>query len=314
MRGDAADPTLIPVLLLAFNRPAHTARVWEAIRAVQPRHLLVSVDGPRANVASDAADCQAVRELVSQVDWPCELQLRLSAVNRGCRHGPAEAISWAFDQVDQAIILEDDCVPHPTFFRFCAELLDRHRTTAELMGIGGHRWEGPDLPQADSYTFSRYPNTWGWATWADRWKAFDLEMRAWSELRSSDWLPKLLNDELAVSYWQQRFDAMVAGLDAWDYAWLFAIWRISGLWIRPHLNLVQNIGFGPAATHTHVLHHPAGRPATAMPFPLRHPEKLSVNPSSEALIEWVNFSGMLKRQLRQGAKRIVALRQSTSRS
>jgi FAD/FMN-containing dehydrogenase len=310
--GYGPDPTVVPVVLLAFNRPAHTAQVWESIRAARPRQLLVAVDGPRSDVASDAANCQAVRVLVGQVDWPCELHLRFSTDNRGCRHGPAESISWAFERVNQAIILEDDCVPHPTFYRFCAELLDRHHATAELMGIGGHRWEGPDLQDADSYYFSRYPNTWGWATWADRWRAFDLKMRAWPDLRKSDWLDNLLQDEIAVSYWQKRFDAMVSGLDAWDYAWLFAIWKRSGLWIRPNLNLVQNIGFGPAATHTYDPHHPAGRTATAMPFPLRHPEKISIQPANEALLEWVNFSGILKRQLRQGAKRIAALRQSNS--
>jgi hypothetical protein len=314
VKGYGLDRTVVPVVLLAFNRPAHTARVWESIRAARPRQLLVAVDGPRSDVASDPANCQAVRVLVGQVDWPCELVLRFSAENRGCRHGPAEAISWAFERVDQAIILEDDCVPHPTFYRFCAELLDRHRTTAELMGIGGHRWEGPDLPDADSYYFSRYSNTWGWATWADRWRAFDLEMRAWPDLRKSDWLANLLKDEIAICYWQQRFDAMVSGLDAWDYAWLFAIWKSSGLWIRPNLNLVQNIGFGADATHTYDPHHPAGRTAAAMPFPLRHPEMISIQPANEALLEWVNFSGILKRQLRQGAKKIAALRQSSSSS
>lgn len=296
-------------MLLAFNRPEHTARVWESIRIAQPRQLLVAVDGPRDHVPSDGTRCRAVRELVRRVDWHCELITYFSPDHRGCRNGPAEAISWAFNQVEKAIILEDDCVPHPSFYLFCSELLHRYRDVEQVMGIGGHRWEGPDLAAGDSYYFSRYPTTWGWATWADRWRSFDLDMRVWPDLRASDWLSDLLGDETAACYWQQRFDAMVAGLDAWDYAWLFAIWRAAGLWIRPNLNLVQNIGFGPTATHTHTLHHPAGRPASGMPFPLRHPERISTHPANEALLEWVNFSGMLKRQIREGARRIATLRQ-----
>ena len=303
-----ANPRAIPVLLIAFNRPWHTAQVWEALRSLQPQRLLVAVDAPRASVASDAAACQAVRELLSSPDWPCELSVRYATSHQGCRHGTADAISWAFEQVQQAIILEDDCVPHPSFFPYCAELLERYCSHSQVMGIGGHRWEGPNQPSAASYYASRYPNTWGWASWADRWSWFDLSMAEWPQLRTSGWLQTRFNDPAAVAYWQRTFNAMESGLDAWDYAWLFACWRCDGLWIRPNVNLVQNIGFGPDATHTLQPDHPAGRAVAAMPLPLRHPQQLDVNPAQEALLEWVNFSGILKRQLHTAAQRIGAQR------
>jgi hypothetical protein len=302
------DPRDTPVLLLVFNRPEHTARVWEQIRALQPKRLMVAADGPRADHPADAQACTAVREVVADVDWPCELSRRVSAENLGCRYGPASGISWAFELVDEAIILEDDCVPDPSFFLYCSELLQRYRDQQQVMSIGGHRWEGPDLPEGESYYFSSYPATWGWATWADRWQRLDLEMHTWPTLRASNWLQTLLNHPAAVAYWHRRFDAMTSGLDAWDYAWLFSCWRWHGLSIRPNVNLVENIGFGPDATHTLEIDHPAGRPASAMRFPLHHPAHLKAEPWREELLEWVNFSGVSQRRLQEAARRIQARR------
>lgn len=298
------NPRSIPVLLIAFNRPWHTAQVWEALRSWQPERLLVAMDAPRPGVPNDTAACQAVLELVNAPDWPCQLSLHMAKGHLGCRHGPADAISWAFQQAEQAIVLEDDCVPDLTFFPYCAELLGRFQEYPQVMGIGGHRWEGPDQCDGTSYYASHYPNTWGWASWADRWAKFDLAMAEWPGLRASGWLQGRFSDPAAVAYWQQNFNAMESGLDTWDVAWLFACWRQEGVWLRPNVNLVQNIGFGADGTHTLETNHPAGRTASAMPLPLRHPENLEADPAQDALLEWVNFSGMLKRQLHTAAQRI----------
>ena len=305
------NPRAVPVLLIAFNRPWHTSQVWEALRSWQPERLLVAVDAPRPGVPRDAAACEAVLKLVSAPDWPCELSLHKANSHLGCRHGPATAISWAFAQVEQAIVLEDDCLPDRSFFSYCAELLERFGSQPQVMGIGGHRWEAPDQLNGPSYYASHYPNTWGWASWADRWAKFDLAMAEWPALRESGWLQQRFSDPAALVYWTRIFNAMTSGLDAWDYAWLFACWRAEGLWLRPNVNLVQNIGFGADGTHTLQAGHPAGRSASAMPFPLRHPETLAVAPSQEELIEWVNFSGMLKRQLQATAQRMKTERSAS---
>jgi FAD/FMN-containing dehydrogenase len=293
-----------PVLLLAFNRPETTSLVFERLREVQPLRLLISLDGPRADVKTDLANCLAVREIVSRVDWDCNVSTRVAKTNRGCRYGPASGIDWAFRQVDEVIILEDDCVPDPSFFLYCAELLDRYRDTPLVRSIGGHRWEAPDLRDGAGYYYSRYPSTWGWATWADRWRGFDVDMQEWRTLRSESWLINLLRDERYVNYWHRTFDAMIQGLDAWDYAWLFACWMKGGLSIRSNVNLVANLGFGSAATHTFQSDHPASRLATNIDLPLRHPPTIEADERVEELLEWANYSGVVTRQVLEGARRI----------
>jgi hypothetical protein len=109
-----------------------------------------------------------------------------------------------------------------------------------------------------------------------------------------------------VAYWQRTFNAMESGMDSWDYAWLFSCWRCGGLLIRPNVNLVLNIGLGPDATHTLQPDYPAGRAVAAIPMPLHQPPQLEENPAQEDLLKWVNFSGMLMRQLHTAAQRIGA--------
>lgn len=298
------------VVLLAFNRPEATRRVMGALRQQRPARLLVAVDGPRREVPEDCAAVAQVREIVDQVDWPCEVSTRFSDTNLGCRYGPESAITWAFEQVDRAVVLEDDCVPTADFFRFSAELLERFADDQRIMGIGGHRWEFPDVAEGPSYFFSRYAATWGWATWADRWRRVDRALSDWPTVRTSRWLADLLADPWATQYWTGVFDQMMEGRDAWDYAVQYSLWRSDGLWVRPSVGMIQNIGFGPDATHTLVSGHPAGRAAGAMAFPLHHPTDRTADRRTDAAIEWVAHSGIRARQLSHAAQ-MIARRRST---
>jgi hypothetical protein len=241
----------------------------------KPQKLLVIADGPRTGHSEDVDKCKAARAIVERVDWECEILKNYSDVNLGCGQRPATGISWVFKNVDEAIILEDDCVPHPTFFQFCEELLDFYRNDERVMMIAG-RSNLYDLKRPSySYYFSRIPACWGWATWRRAWHYFDIKIKLWQELRTTSLLSDILFDNCEVTYWNDIFNkAYRASGDAdyWDYQWLFACWAQNGLTITPNKNLVHNIGFGEQATHTTSLKDKrAGILAEEMIFPLKHP-------------------------------------------
>ena len=130
-----------PVVFIIFSRPDLTARVFAEIARARPEKLLVIADGPRPDREGEDAKCAATRAIIERVDWPCEILKNYSNVNLGCGHRPATGLRWVFEQVEEAIILEDDCVPHPTFFRFCEELLEHYRDDERVMHISGDNFD-----------------------------------------------------------------------------------------------------------------------------------------------------------------------------
>ncbi|HEX8161041.1 MAG TPA: hypothetical protein VF538_04170 [Pyrinomonadaceae bacterium] len=261
-----------PVAFIIFNRPDVTARVFAEIARARPPKLLVVADGPRADRPGEREACRAARAVVERVDWDCEVLTNFSDVNLGCRGRVSSGITWVFEQVEEAIILEDDCVPDPTFFRYCDELLEKYRDDERVPMICGSSFL-PEKPATHSYYFSRYGHVWGWATWRRAWGHYDVSLAAWPELRGTTWLEDVLGEPAAAAYWRERFDATYAGqVDTWDYQWFFTCWAQNGMAVLPSINLVTNVGFGEDATHTKTaVSTMSYLPAGAIPFPLRHP-------------------------------------------
>ncbi|HWQ37914.1 MAG TPA: glycosyltransferase family 2 protein, partial [Burkholderiales bacterium] len=215
----------------------------------------------------------AVRRLVEKIDWPCRVDTLFREANLGCKKAVSEAITWFFDQVQAGVILEDDCVPHPSFFPFAAELLDRYRDDERICMISGDNFLFGQRRTPYSYYFSRYTHIWGWASWRRAWALYDHGMTLWPELREGGWLMDILGEAAAARYWSAIFDATHADLNSsWAYRWTFAAWASSSLTVIPAVNLVSNIGFGEAATHTvNRSNRFAALPVSEMVFPLSHP-------------------------------------------
>lgn len=263
-----------PVALLVFNRPELTARVFAAIRAARPPQLLVVADGPRRGRPDDPERCSEVRRIVEQVDWLCELFCNYSEENLGCKIRVSSGLDWVFGLVEEAIILEDDCLPDPTFFRFCQELLHHYRDEERVMTICGANLLGRWKDDRQSYHFAQYDFVWGWASWRRAWRHYDLEMRLWHDPDCRQRIRSILQNErlwrLREKTFQQAFDK---GIDTWDYQWAFARTVRGGLAVVPSVNLITNIGYGADATHTIVMDEElAAIPTSRMDFALTHNE------------------------------------------
>jgi len=267
-----------PVVLVVFNRPEATRQVFEAVRAARPPKLLVVSDGPRSSKPGEAERCEEARKIATAVDWDCELHTNFSETNLGCKLRVSSGISWAFSIVERAIILEDDCVPVPTFFRFCDEMLDRFADDERVMMVSGDNRLWGRADPGSSYYFSRYPNIWGWATWRRAWATYDFAMTDWPAIRKQRRFDQYFRKISERYYWKSLFDYVYEGnLDTWDYQWVYSVFKESGLCVAPHRNLVRNIGFADNATHTKTTSLFAGLGAQDLDFPLRHPGQVLVD-------------------------------------
>lgn len=275
-----------PVALIIFNRPDTTADVFAAIAAAAPRRLFVIADGPRLDRPDDAARCAATRAVTEAVTWRCEVTRIYADENLGCGVGPATGIGRVFEQVEEAIILEDDCVPHPSFFPFCAELLARYRHDERVMMVSGNNFTLGRRRVAHSYYFNHYAGMWGWATWRRAWRHHDLRLADWPRRRDADWLRDILVRPAMVEHWARIFERTYrqgGTRDVWDAQWYYAMWARGGLSVSPRQNLVSNIGFRADATHTTGNGRLGHLAAREMHFPLDHPRRVARDLAADLL-------------------------------
>ncbi len=276
-----------PVAFIVFNRPETTRRVFATIAAARPTHLLIVADGPRDDRSGESERCEEVRRIVNKVDWPCRVDRNFAEQNMGCRRRVVSGLNWVFSLVEEAIILEDDCLPDPSFFPFCSELLERYRYQVNVGLIGGFNPLEKNLPCSYSYFFSVMVNIWGWATWRRAWLEYDENIRTWPDVKSSGVLRSLFPNKRAATYWTHIFDAMYAGTgpNTWDYQWAYTCWTRSWLLVLPSRNLVQNIGVGADATHTATADADLLLSAGQMNFPLKHQPAIMAWPGHAKLMQ-----------------------------
>ena len=300
-RPQPAPPTESPVALFMWRRPDTTARVIDAIRAARPRRLLVVANAPRPGVEGEEELCEKTRALLETVDWHCEVRTDFAGSHLSQTERIESGLDWVFGQVEQAIVLEDDCVPDPSFFPYCDELLERYRDDERVMSISGDNFQFEDPASEDSYYFSRFPQTWGWATWRRAWEGHDREMSAWPELRDSGWLEQIFDEPNAAAYWAHFLEANYRDRDAWDRAWLLTSLMREAVHAIPNVNLVSNIGFREDATHTHPEYAGlfADLPTAPVEFPLRHPASLEPNAAADEYTDRLQFGGNVTSMLRR---------------
>ncbi len=264
-----------PVAFIIFNRPDTTARVFEAIRQAKPPKLLVVADGPRENRPGEAEKCAATRAVIDQVDWGCEVLKNYSETNLGCKRRVSSGIDWVFQTVDEAIIVEDDCLPQPEFFSYCDELLERYRQDTRVMHIAGSNFGITGKNPQESYYFSRRTHIWGWATWRRAWQHYDVNMRLWPELKQQNRLIEIVGNKPEADKKTEIFDKVYGGaVDTWDYQWHFTCLWNGNFTIIPNTNMVENIGFHQdASTHTTAPPGDFGdMKVEKLQFPLIHPQ------------------------------------------
>jgi hypothetical protein len=262
-----------PVVLIVFNRPATTRRVFDRIAEARPAKLLIVADGPRRDRPGEEILCQDVRDIVSAVDWPCEVLTNFSPSNLGCGQRIITGLDWAFSLVEEAIVLEDDCLPDMSFFPFCQELLERYRGDSRIAAISGTNLVEQHVTTLDDYYFSRLGGIWGWATWRSRWQTYDRYLGSWPALRRSAALAEIFARPKDIAFWTRIFDMMFEGRgpDTWDYQWVYTNFFGNRLTIVPRVNLIINIGFGTGATNTRNEDPRLMPRLKAIKFPIKHP-------------------------------------------
>jgi hypothetical protein len=293
----------VPVAFFGFNRPDCTRIVFEEIRRYRPERLLLVADGPRPAVPADIPRCAAVREIMQAVDWPCEVRTNFAEQNLGCRRRMSSGVDWVFSEAEEAILLEDDCVPAPDFFNYCAEMLARYRDNPQIMHIGGANFQDGHARGDGSYYFSRCVHVWGWASWRRAWCHYDVNMGSWPEAKHTRWLAQRPLSGFERRYWETVLGGSFRHeVNSWDYQWVYACWRQNALSVISNVNLITNIGAGPDATHTQGAPGSLALPGGALGA-IKHPSKIEPDRAADDFTFEHHYGGRRMRRERHPVAR-----------
>ncbi len=307
----------VPILFIIFNRLDTAQKVFEEIRKYRPSHLYLASDGPRDKGAEKEV-CENIRSWVlDNIDWECDLKTLFQDDNLGCGRGPSTAITWFFEHVEEGIILEDDCVAHPDFFIYCEELLDFYRNDERISIISGCNFDlKKEFLRKESYFYSVFPYTWGWATWKRNWNDYDYTISEWKKINQKDLLLYLFKEKQYHLTWKLLFDKISKNppKDIWDYQFFYRCFIKKQLSILPTVNLISNIGFGDMATHDFSHDNlKVNIELEAMKFPIKHPSEIIRNHQYDiflqelnyGVIEQVPFQKKIKRFIRKQIKSVL---------
>lgn len=244
----------LSIAIIFFNRPNHLEKVFSMVKKTQPDKLFLIQDGPRDN--NDLNKIDECREIVEKIEWECEVHRNYSNVNLGCGKRPSTGITWAFNYTESLIILEDDCLPDESFFKYCEEMLNKYKDDLRIGLIAGTNPFGTYDFGGYDYGFVKSGGIWGWATWKNRWEKYDY----FAKSIKNEYLKKCLENDVSIKksqsikrikLWDKAFyeSNNYEKISYWDYQWGLARHINSFLTIVPRVNLIKNIGCDNLATH-----------------------------------------------------------------
>jgi len=270
-----------PVLLIIFNRPEKVRRLIESLASVKPRKIYIVADGPRISVESDKEKCNEAREVAVNIPWDCEIHTKFFDENLRSRHKAVDytvvaGLDWFFSENEFGIVLEDDCIPNITFYKFCEELLKKYKDNTKIMHISGNNFQNGIQRGAASYYFSFYTHSWGWATWKRAWNQFHPAVEDMGNYDAEKRVELLTLSKAAKKFWMKSYRTK----RHWDSLWQYTVWHENGLSILPNQNLVSNIGFDEEATNTrHDTHF--SNMSTSSLEKIIHPATINANESAD---------------------------------
>ncbi len=265
-----------PILFIIFNRQETSLKVFESIKTIKPKSLYIASDGPRNNILNEKEIVLSLRDkIIKKINWECNVSTRFLNTNIGMKKAVPGAIKWLFEKEEKGIILEDDCLPDPSFFIFCEEMLEKYKDNEKIMHISGNFFQNKPIGSADYY-FSKIPHIWGWATWKRAWEKYDITMTNYSEFLKSKKIENYFKNERCSTAWKHLFDQVYyEKSQTWDFQWTYILFKNDGLAITPNKNLVTNIGFGEMAENCKDEKNKFANLKTEdLLFPLKHSEKI----------------------------------------
>lgn len=284
----------IPVLVLLFNRPNETQKLFEHLEIIKPEKLYINQDGPRKNSLKDLQNCKKVKNIALNPKWNCEVFFNINEINHGCRKAVSSGLDWFFEKEECGIILEDDCMPSMSFFKFSKEMLNKYENNKKIAVISGSNFQKNNkIIGTGDYYYSKYAHCWGWSSWRRTWKYYDKNLSFWPNWKNSIEWKTFHQNKLEQKYWTRIFDKVYDNkIDSWAYIWQASLWYNNAMTITPNKNLILNIGFNKNATHTNIQDkNILNNPIQELPEKIKSPDTIQIDNTADSFVFKNHFKG-----------------------
>jgi hypothetical protein len=218
-------------------------------------------------------------------------------------------IDWAFETEEKLIIIEDDCIPHPDFIPFCETMLNKYKDNKEIMTINGCNLNHSlSRNNNETYFFSRYANSWGWATWKDAWRNFDRELLGLKNTQINNVLKSHFTAPLrATLYWRYKLKEVDKNrINSWAFRWMFTLFENKAFAIVPRTNLISNVGNDERSTNTKGKLHYINLPTESIEYQkIIHPKHIIPNNNYDKWVEDSIYSKTFKYRINWMFQKII---------
>lgn len=235
-----------PVVIFGFNRPDAFARMVASLKnnvGFEEYPIYVYIDGPRGE-----HDIDRIAEVETQARLLTE-NVHVSDTNKGLGNSIIKGVSEVISKYGKAIVLEDDLVLMPGFLQYMEDGLSLYSEDKRVFSVCGYglKVKQPKGYVGDVYLCNR-SSSWGWATWADRWKSVDWTVSDFNELQRSRSLRREFNKGGSDMYGMLR-GYMEGKNKSWAIRFCYSQFRQKKYSVHPFKSLVANEGFGVDATN-----------------------------------------------------------------
>lgn len=242
-----------PIILFAYKRPRELRQTIDALRAnylASESELYIFVDAPQK--PADEPGVAEVKAVIEQITGFKTIHRNYAEANIGCADSIIQGISTVLKKYPSAIIVEDDLITAPNFLDYMNQCLQHYAKNKRVYSIAGYTFPFPKPPgyTDDAYFVPRH-SPWGWATWSDRWESIDWTVADYDDFKNDPVRQKAFNSGGSDLSRMLRHQ-MEGAIDAWDIRYCYSRFKAGGLTVYPTVSKVQNIGFGPGATHTDI--------------------------------------------------------------
>lgn len=240
----------IAIVVFCYNRPQHLNNTLNSLlkcNLVNDFSFLFFCDGPKSNKETDFDLTDKVKTIANEFSITNKIVFS-SDVNKGLAESVITGLDKVFEQYEMAIVLEDDLEFSTDFLTHIQKALVFYKEHKSVFSVSGYSFPIGFKDENDCGYFSYRFSSWAWATWKDRWKQVDWELKKYKRNFSDDSIGSF--SICGEDYPYMLKNQFKGKIDSWAIRFAFNAFINKGIHYFPNFSKAANTGLDNSGTHS----------------------------------------------------------------